>query len=229
MSQSQPSVATHKRIQHHRERPGSFSQIMRAANGVVLTLAVSFACGCGASRPFKYYQLSPSNGLSSATTAEPFPITLTLGHMRAPHLYREDRIVYSAKGEEMGTYEYQRWTEPPTEMIEETMLRALRASGRYQAVYPFGSDLRGDFLLRGQLFDFKEVSSEILVARVTLELELSDTKSGATVWNHNYSYDEPVNGKDISAVVAALDRNVQRCVAEVGTSLDQYFRSRSAK
>jgi hypothetical protein len=36
-----------------------------------------------------------------------------------------------------------------------------------------------------------------------------------------------VSGKDISAVVAALDRNAQRGMAEVKSSLDQYFSTRS--
>jgi hypothetical protein len=36
-----------------------------------------------------------------------------------------------------------------------------------------------------------------------------------------------VSGKDISAVVAALDRNAQRSMAEVKSGLDQYFSTRS--
>jgi hypothetical protein len=34
-----------------------------------------------------------------------------------------------------------------------------------------------------------------------------------------------VSGKDVPAMVAALDRNVQRCVEEIKASLDQYFSS----
>jgi hypothetical protein len=60
---------------------------------------------------------------------------------------------------------------------------------------------------------------------VTLDLELRDMKTGSTVWTHNYTHDEPVNTKDISAVVAALNRNAQQGVREVCTSLDQYFAS----
>ena len=100
--------------------------MIRRAKGALLAMAVLFVSGCGAARPSKYYQLSLSNDVPSSVAADPFPVTLILGRMKASHLYREDRIVYSAKGEEMGTYEYQRWIEPPTEMIEETLLRALR-------------------------------------------------------------------------------------------------------
>jgi ABC-type uncharacterized transport system auxiliary subunit len=75
------------------------------------------------------------------------------------------------------------------------------------------------------LYDFKEVGGSPVEARLTVEFELKDMKSGATVWSHYYNHDEPVNGKDVPAMVAALDRNVQRGVGEVKAGLDQYFAS----
>ena len=80
-------------------------------------------------------------------------------------------------------------------------------------------------MLRGRLYDFKEVSGSPLQARVTVEFELKDMKSGTTVWSHYYNHDEPVSGKDVPAMVAALDHNVQRGVGEVKASLEQYFSS----
>lgn len=229
MNQSPSFSAFARARQADVKRAASILRSKSTVTSVVLAMAVSMIHGCGATRPSKYYQLAPFVNPTSATSAYPFPVTLILGRIRASHLYREDRIVYSGRGEEMGTYEYQRWAEPPTEMIEETLLRALRASGHYQGVASFGSESRGDFLLRGQLLDFKEVSGEPLVARMTLELELHDSKSGTTVWTRTYTHDEPLRGNDIFSVVAALNRNVQRCVAEVGTSLDEYFRSHTSK
>lgn len=66
------------------------------------------------------------------------------------------------------------------------------------------------------------------MARVTVELELKDTKTGATAWSHYYAHDEPVSGKDVLAVVAALDRNVQRIADELKTGLEQYFSTHPA-
>ena len=191
-------------------------------------LAVFF-CSCGAARPAKYYQLTVPGDAASGQAADPVPVTLLVGNLLASHLYREDRIVYSGAGEQMGTYEYQRWAEPPTEMVEEILLRELRASGRYHAVYVQRSNTNGDFLLRGRLYDFKEIAGKEMVARVTVEFEMRDVKSGTTVWTHYYQHDEPVNGKDVPAVVAALDKSVQRCVKEVLASLDRYFASHPAK
>ena len=160
---------------------------------------------------------------SSAAAGDPLPITLLVGPLKASHLYREDRLVYATDSEEMGTYQTHRWAQPPTEMLQELLWRSLRASGRYSAVNLLTSSSRGDFLLEGNLYDFKEISGSTLAARVSLELELHDMKTGAVVWTHSYSHDEPVNGKTVSAVVAALDQNAQRGVSEAEASLNEYF------
>ena len=193
----------------------------------IVALAAGLLTGCGAARPSKYYQLTIPGDSTPAAERSPYPVTLLLGPLRASHLYREDHIVYSSSGQNMGTYEYQQWAEPPTEMLVDVLLRELRASGRYRAVDVLRSNSHGDYILYGRLYDFKEISASPLMARVTIDLELREIKSGSTVWTHYYSHDEPVSGKDISAVVAALDRNAQRGMGEVKSSLDQYFSSRS--
>ena len=189
----------------------------------VLLLLLGLSVGCGAARPSKYYQLTIPGDMAPAANPTPVPITLLVGRITGSGLYREDQIVYSSGGESMGTYEYHRWAEPPTEMIAEIILRQLRASGHYRGVYTMRSDVHGDFLLHGRLYDFKEVSGSAEVARVTLELELRNIRTRTTVWTHFYTHDEPTSEKNVSAIVAALDKNVQQGIAECRASLDEYF------
>jgi ABC-type uncharacterized transport system auxiliary subunit len=193
----------------------------------IAALIAGLLAGCGAARPSKYYQLTVPGDAAAVTDPKPYPVTLLLGPLRASHLYREDHIVYSSSGESMGTYEYQRWAEPPTEMLVDVLLRDLRASGEYQSVQILRSNSHGNYILYGRLYDFKEVSGSPLVARLTMDLELREAKTGSIVWTHYYAHDEPVSSKDISAVVAALNRNAQRGMTEIKSSLDQYFSSRS--
>jgi ABC-type uncharacterized transport system auxiliary subunit len=194
----------------------------------IAALAAGLLTGCGAARPSKYYQLTIPGDAAPAAERSPYPVTLLLGPLRASHLYREDHIVYSSSGQNMGTYEYQQWAEPPTEMLVNVLLRELRTSGRYRAVDVLRSNSHGDYILYGRLYDFKEISGAPLLTRLTMDLELRETKTGSIVWTHYYSHDEPVSGKDISAVVAALDRNAQRGMGEVKSSLEQYFSTRSS-
>ncbi len=190
-------------------------------------LAAGLLAGCGAARPSKYYQLTVPGDAATVAEHTTYPVTLLLGPLRASHIYREDHIVYSSSGQNMGTYQYQQWSEPPTEMLVDVLLRDLRASGKYRAVDVLRSNSHGDYILYGRLYDFKEISGAPLLARLTVDLELRETKTGSTVWTHYYSHDEPVTGKDISAVVAALDRNTQRGMGEVKSSLEQFFSTRS--
>lgn len=200
----------------------------RNAPAILLAVTAVFVGACGAARPTKYYQLTPLTESIAAKASDPLPVTLLVGPLKASHLYREDRIVYGTKGEEMGTYEYQRWAEPPTEMLQEMLVQELRSSGHYRSVYPLSSDAHGDYILRGRLFNFREISQP-LSARVTLEVELREVKSGSIVWSHSYTHDEPVSGKDVPGVVAALDRNAQRAVSEIRAGLDEYLASPQAK
>ncbi len=204
-------------------QPGGVASI------VALAVLLAWMTGCGAARPVKYYELTVPPDAAGVEKPGTVPVTLLLGTIFSTHLYREDRIVYGSGPEEMGTYEFQRWAEPPAEMIEEVLLRELRSSGEYRAVSYRRSNMRGDFAIRGRLYDFKEVDGSPISARVTWEMEMRDLKTGATVWTHYYTHDEAAGSKEVPAVVAALDKGVQRGVKEVIASLDQYFAAHPVK
>src|SRR6266704_1741038 len=153
----------------------------RRAVVLAIVLVAGLLSGCGATRPSKYYQLTVPTDPPAVEKVDAVPVSLLLGGLMTSHLYREDRIVYGNGSEQLGTYEYQRWAEPPAEMIQEILLRELRASGRYRAVHYRRSNMQGDFALRGHLYDFKEVTGPQMSARVTLDLEMRDLKSGATM------------------------------------------------
>jgi len=201
----------------------------RAGYFAVFSLMVGLLTGCGAVRPVKYYQLTVPTDAGDIEKPGAVPVRLLLGGLTTSHLYREDRIVFGNGPEQLGTYEFQRWAEPPAEMIQEILLRELRATGHYRAVHVRRSNVTGDFAIRGRLYDFKELEGGSLSTRVTMEFEMRDLKSGATVWNHYYTHDEPASGKEVPAIVAALDKNVQRGVKEVVDSLEQYFAAHPAK
>jgi ABC-type uncharacterized transport system auxiliary subunit len=195
---------------------------------LTLILYLGMLNGCGAARSSEFYQLTVPSEKASAADPAPYPVTLVLGPITTSHLYRDDRIVYTSNGEVMGTYEYRRWAEPPSEMINDVLLRELQRAGHCERIYSLGSDVHGDYVLRGRLYDFREIDGNGLSARVAFDFELRDSRTGTTGWYHSYSHDEPVNEKDVSAVVAAMDRNVQSGLSEVLEGLDKYFSTRSA-
>ena len=185
--------------------------------------------GCGAARPSTFYQLTVPGNRTSIAAQAPYPVTLVLGPITSSDLYREDQIVYRSNGPAMGQYHYHRWAEPPPDMIHDVLLRELQLSGRYRQVYSLRSDVRGDYLLRGRLYDFCEVDGNELAARVAFEFELCNSKTGTIVWKRYYSHDEPVDGKDVTAVVAAMNSDVLSGLSEIRGGLERYFSAQVRK
>jgi len=183
--------------------------------------------GCGGTRPIKYYQISYPT--ATAANADAVDIVLMVRGFDSSHLYLDDKIVYGFDSPEMGTYEYQRWVEPPVEILQDSLVRGLRASGRFKGVYALRSDVNGDFVLGGHLYDFKEVDGSTIVARLSFEARLRDRRSGLTVWSFTYIHDEPVGEKSINAFVQAMDKNIQQSVREVQAGLEQYFKAHPAR
>ena len=193
-----------------------------------LLLSLGIPNGCAAARPSKFYELTVPGDNTARADPAPYPVTLLLGPIATSNLYRDDHIVYTSNGQAMGTYEYHRWAEPPAEMITDILLRELRASGRYLQIDSLRSNVHGDYLLRGRLYDFREIDGTVLAAGVAFDFELHNSTTGAIVWTRYYSRDEPVDGKDVTAVVAALNRNVQSGLNEVMEGLDEYFSTQTA-
>ena len=187
-------------------------------------LAVVLLSGCAKPRAIKYYQITYPSSIS--VSQEMIDIMLLVRSFEASHLYLDDRIVYGYDSPEMGTYEDERWAEPPVEMLRDAIVRGLRSSGMFKGgVYIARSDLGGRYLLSGHLYDFRELDAATISARLAFEARLWDRKTRTLVWSHSYSYDEPAAEKSVSAVAVAMDRNVQRSVQAIAADLTEYFKA----
>jgi len=189
-----------------------------------LTLASLLALilgGCGSSKPIRYYTLQiPAAPTLAANT---YPVSLLVASVSGSEILQDAPIAYRIGVNEIGTYQYSHWSEPPVMLVRRRLIRTLRATGDYQSVAELGSNSGGEFVLRGRLYDFEEVDTASIAALVSMEFDLCDRKSGKVVWTHFYSQSEPVQAKEISAVVTALDSNLDRGLREVAAGLNQYF------
>ena len=187
---------------------------------LISLLALSFS-GCGGSRPIRYYTIHLP--VAPTISTHTFPVSLAVASVRGPQMFQDTPIAYRVGSNEIGTYQHSRWAEPPAEMLKGKLIRVLNASGDYQSVAAVGSTSEAQFVVRGRLYAFEEVDGGGIAGLVSMEFDLYDRKSGKVVWSHFYSQSEPVQGKEISAVVAALDLNLDRGLKEVAAGLNQYF------
>lgn len=182
------------------------------AIGALLAAGLS---GCGSMKPVKYYQLThpPTTTLAGSPSAT--DVSLLVRPFQTSHLYREDRIVYGGEGEQVGVYEYERWVEPPVELLQDALARGLRSSGHFRNVTTLRSDSTVEFSLIGHLYAFREVSTGGVIGRLYFDVQLYDLKAGKVIWRHTYNHDEPSSGKSVGDVAAALNKNVQLSVQEI--------------
>jgi ABC-type uncharacterized transport system auxiliary subunit len=166
-------------------------------------------------KPVKYYQLTHPPASTLSNSPSPMDVSILVRPFQTSHLYREDRIVYGGEGEEVGVYEYQRWVEPPVELLQDALARGLRSSGHFRNVTTLRSDSNVDFSLTGHLYAFREVSGGGVIGRLFFDVELHDLKTGKVVWRHSYNHDETSSGKSVGDVAAALNKNVQLSVQEI--------------
>jgi ABC-type uncharacterized transport system auxiliary subunit len=195
--------------------------------GLAILLASAMA-GCGAPRPVKYYVLDV-NPAPITTQSSAYPVSLLVGRMMSSQLYRDDRIVYGSGDVQLGTYDYDRWTQSPADLVQTSLVASLRATGQYRAVSRVASSVRGDYILRGNLIAMYGVDQPALMARFTLQLELYDPVSHTIVWSQTYNHDEPVQGKLVADIVKAMDVNVKACMQQTTASLGQYFAANPPK
>jgi ABC-type uncharacterized transport system auxiliary subunit len=196
------------------------------AIGALLAVDLS---GCGSMKPVRYYQLTHPPTSTLGSSLSPVDVSLLVRPFQTSHLYREDRIVYGGEGEQVGIYEYERWVEPPVELLQDALARGLRSSGHFRNVTTLRSDSSVEFSLIGHLYAFREVSTGGVVARLYFDVQLVDLKAGKVVWHHTYNHDEPSSGKSVGDVAAALNKNVQLSVQEIHDGVVQALTNYSRK
>jgi ABC-type uncharacterized transport system auxiliary subunit len=202
-------------------------QLVRSPLLLTISLLGLLLAGCGASRPIRYYQLTYAPAAPATQSA--LNVTLLVRSFDATHLFKEDRIMYSVNANEVGAYEDSRWIAPPVEILQTALVRGLRSSGQFRTIFTVRGEGGGDYALTGYLYQFGEVDGSEIVARLNYIVRMRDRTTGNILWSHTYNHDEPATDKSIPAVVAAMDKNVQRSVQEVNAGLVEYFQANPPK
>jgi ABC-type uncharacterized transport system auxiliary subunit len=209
---------------------GAICNGMKITRRAVLMGWVGMAClvtaACATGHPIHYYTIDPPP-TTGAVSAKPRGLVLLVGRFATPETLEDGRIRYRTGSNEVGAYEYHRWTVGPGLMVRDLLIQTLRRSGKYRQVQESSSAAAGDYLIRGRLYDFSEVDRPGLRTRISLQLELVDRKNGLVVWDHYYNRDERVDGKAIKDVVASLDRNLQQVITEAASGVEGFLSNRS--
>jgi ABC-type uncharacterized transport system auxiliary subunit len=190
----------------------------------LITLIISMALiGCLSKVKYPaYYTLhlppAPDPPLAGGTRP-----SVAVREFRSPAYVRQGAIVYPASPEKVGLYDYHRWAVDPREFLTNAMVDLLRASGRFATtkIYDGRSDV--DRIFSGRLEKLEEVDYEGAdTVEVVLSAQMTESRSGKTVWADAASEVAEVDKRTVPAVVAemshAMDRAIQKLLASLAVS-----------
>ena len=187
----------------------------------LLTITFSLVlAGClGKVRYPTYYalQLPPA---AAASTNQAATASIAIREFRSPEYLRRGAIVYRPSPEEVAFYDYHRWATEPHRTVTEAVLDHLRAGGSFTHVKIYDGRSDVDYVLTGKLEKLDEVDFGGGVRiEVALSAQLTDSRTGKTVWENSASEEATVDKREVPAIVSTMSQTMDRTIVKLLGSL----------
>ena len=142
---------------------------------------------------------------------------LSVGKPTAPRVVDSPRIAVRPAPGELQVYKGASWSQPSTDLVEATVLRAFEDSGRIPAVARDGSGIRADYKLVMDLRRFESDYAGAAIPSATIELtaKLLHTSDQRIVASRTFLQVQPSSGTEVAQVTSAFDRALGKLGAEV--------------
>lgn len=190
------------------------------ASSVLALLLVGGCLGRGDFTPIRYYSVD-SLPVNVAPAARSWPVPLGMRPFTAATRYR-DRILYRISAVEVGFYQYDRWVEPPEEMVMRVMTTALGASGLFRQVVAVDVVQLPAWILSGELIRFDEVrDTGGRRAECWLRVEVHQAHDERLLWADVLRATEPLAAETPEALAQAMNRAVQQVAASLIARLEK--------
>jgi len=181
----------------------------------VLFLLLIAACTPARSpgRAFEYYILEyPSPAIGDRP---PVSELLTVERFSAAQAFNSTAMVYRSSPSVLNAYTYHRWKSPPPEMTTDRVLRDLRDSGLFRAVFSDYDEADARFILQGRLEEFLEIEDgEGRKAFLSLDVTLLDRSrreaARGVIFQKAYRALEPLETHSPAAFARAMSRAMEQ-------------------
>ena len=142
---------------------------------------------------------------------------LSLASPTAARAIDSFRIAVRPVPGELQVYAGASWAKTPTEMLQDTLLRALEDSGRIDAVARQGSGIGADYRLAIDLrrFEADYAGNPLPAATIELNAKLLHTVDQQIVASRTFAVAEPAAGTGVEVVADAFSRALARVSGEL--------------
>src|SRR5260370_5938756 len=196
---------------------------MRIQHAAVLAITVAVSAvfvGClGKVRYPTYYELhlSPPHDPAPGPEAR---ASVAIREFRSPGYLRQGPLVYRAWAEQIGFYDYHRWASDPRDFVTNAIADRVRASGNFADVKFYDGHSRTDYIISGRLERLEEVDYKGGVkVEVALSAQMTELRTGTTLWANSVSETSSVAQRDVPAVVGEMSHTMDRAIEKLLSSI----------
>lgn len=182
--------------------------------------ALICAAACGGSTPqVRYYQLAAHDAAAPAPKSTSDKV-LVVEALSSDGVYDDERIIYRNNPYRLDYYNYHRWVATPGVLVGGYLEQALGRTGDFKAVLREQTP-EASLVLGGRVNAIEEVDKDPKhwVGRISIELTLTDPKTGDVLWAQPFEETEPLavqNPEGLArAISTALDRIAKRAAPEI--------------
>lgn len=142
---------------------------------------------------------------------------LSLSQPTAARMIDTFRIAVRPTPDEVQVYKGAAWAKLPSDMVEDTIIRALEDSGRIAAVARQGTGIAADYklVLDMRRFEADYAGNALPSATIEINAKLLRSKDQSVIGAQTFRHAEPAAGKEVAQVVEAFSRSLERVGGDI--------------
>ncbi|MDO8288953.1 MAG: ABC-type transport auxiliary lipoprotein family protein [Parvibaculum sp.] len=126
------------------------------------------------------------------------------------------RIAFQPNPNELKYYAGARWADLAPLMIQALTVETLQSSGAFASVAARGTEIRGDFILKGDVRQFAaETAGETTQVRVALFIRIVSRTDHSVLASKSFEAVTPLEGRGMESVVGAAQKSLSAVLTEV--------------
>jgi ABC-type uncharacterized transport system auxiliary subunit len=135
-------------------------------------------------------------------------------------------MIYRPSSYQSETYRYHRWRVNPGQMVTDFLLRDLRQSRTFTAIFGYDRPAKARFQLEGAVEEFQEINagdcwSAVLAVNITLLDTAQEEIPQRVMFQKNYRAEEPIAHRTPQGLAAAMSRAMQKLSGNIITDIHQ--------
>jgi ABC-type uncharacterized transport system auxiliary subunit len=160
-----------------------------------------------------FYRLAPPAALSPLAGG-PIKGVLEVPPLRAAGAVNERAMLYREGPSQLAQYSYHAWIEPPTQMVQRSLIAALRQAEVFESIVSPEMRMDRDYELIGDLRQWEHVPADNVVA-IQIEVGLRRVRGNQQVLLKTYQASERVSGGGMGGVADAFTRGMDAIYKQI--------------